>query len=73
MQHSWGAPSLQDLAQGAASQQKLIDAAAAAGSAAEHAGVTQRQLKSLPAKLKQIQGEADRRGTACSRGCCSQC
>ena len=48
---------LQDLAQGAASQQKLIDAAAAVGRQVEHAEVAERQLKSLPAKLKQIQGE----------------
>lgn len=48
---------LQDLAQGAASQQKLIDAAAAVGRHVEHADVAEQQLKSLPAKLKQIQGE----------------
>ena len=48
---------LQDLAQGAASQQKLIDAAAAVGREPEHAEVAERQLKSLPAKLRQIQGD----------------
>jgi len=48
----------QDLAQGAASQQKLIDAAAAVSSRTEHAEVTERQLKSLPAKLAQIQGSS---------------
>ena len=51
-------PSPQDLAQGAASQQKLIDAAAAVSSRTEHAEVTERQLKSLPAKLAQIQGSS---------------
>lgn len=50
---------LQDLAQGAASQQKLIDGAAAVQSKAEHSKLAERQLESLPAKLKQIQGSTE--------------
>ena len=54
--------SAQDLAKGAASQQKLIDAAAAvgkSGSRAQPDEAAQQRLQSLPAKLAQIQGGAD--------------
>ena len=53
---------VQDLAKGAASQQKLIDAAAAVGNSSSRAQpdeAAQQRLQSLPAKLTQIQGGAD--------------
>ena len=49
----------QDLAQGRASQQKLIDAAAAAATRPEHSAAAEQRQDSLPAKLEQIRDSAE--------------
>ncbi|CAK0758348.1 hypothetical protein CVIRNUC_002613 [Coccomyxa viridis] len=50
---------MQDLAQGRASQQKLIDAAAAAATRPEHTAAAEQRQESLPAKLTGMRGNAE--------------
>ena len=50
---------MQDLAQGRASQQKLIDAATAAATRPEHSAAAEQQRESLPARLEQIRDIAE--------------
>ena len=49
----------QDLAQGRASQQKLIDAAAAAATGPAHSAAAEQRRASLPAMLNQVRGSAE--------------